>query len=107
MPDQDHIQTGDISRWFGFIVSEEMMVKIGHPPSGNDKRAKLWPKTEWPSICQSMARHCLNQLETEMPARPDKPPTKKEREAAEINNKPAAAKATAAAISTKYDLDDI
>ena len=110
------MSTGDISRRLGFPVTTELLSNIGHAPSGQDKRASLWPQSEWPAICQAMSEYCARRVDVPMQPKPPKPPTKRERDALEAAE---AAKAQAPSDPNRlsgsahppkapaYDLDDI
>ena len=84
------MNTGDITRRVGLVVTTERIKALGFKPVGQDKRATLFAQADYPAICKALGKWVAGRAEVPMQPKPEK--------------KEKGAKATKAA--TKVDDDD-
>lgn len=71
----DVMNTGDICRRLGYIVTVELLLSLGFEPARKDKRASIWKQDDYQVMCQELARYTNGRSNVPMQPAPPKKAT--------------------------------
>lgn len=64
------MNTGDVSRRLGLIVTTELIASLGIKAVGQDKRATLWAQDDYPKICKALSKWVAGKADVPMQPKP-------------------------------------
>ena len=73
------MNTGDVTRRIGFVVTTGLLTSLGFKPVGQDKRANLFNQSDYPAMCKALSKWVAGRVD--VPMQP-KPPRKEKGEKA-------------------------
>lgn len=104
MSDTPTMMTGDVCRRVGLTIPAALLEELGFKPIAKDKRAQLWPQSDYPAMCVAIGQWVKDRQKIPMQPKPEAPPKKPKKGALPPGPSAAAKKPAAAA---KYDTDDL
>jgi hypothetical protein len=67
------MSVGDINRRLGDVpVTEKLLAKLGFEAVGRDKRAVLYKQSDYPAMCDAVAKYVKSKVHVPMQPRPEK-----------------------------------
>jgi hypothetical protein len=64
------MNTGDVTRRIGLVVTTELIKALGFKPVGQDKRATLFAQSDYPAMCKALAKWVAGKAEVPMQPKP-------------------------------------
>ena len=66
------MNTGDITRRVGLVVTSELIKELGFKAVGQDKRATLWAQSDYPAMCKALGKWVAGKADVPMQPKPEK-----------------------------------
>lgn len=66
------MNTGDVCRRIGLIVTAEMLLELGFEPVAVEKRSKLWAQSDYPAMCNAVGNWIKSRAGVPMQPKPEK-----------------------------------
>jgi hypothetical protein len=66
------MNTGDVSRRLGLVVTTELIKGLGFKPIGQDKRATLFAQSDYPAICKALGKWVAAKADVPMQPKPER-----------------------------------
>lgn len=64
------MNTGDVCRRIGLVVTTELLLELGFEPVGKDKRATLWDQADYRPMCVAIGKHIADKQTVPMQPKP-------------------------------------
>lgn len=66
------MNTGDVTRRIGLVVTTDLIKGLGFKPVGQDKRATLFAQSDYPAICKALGKWVAAKAEVPMQPKPER-----------------------------------
>jgi hypothetical protein len=66
------MNTGDVTRRIGFVVTSELIKDLGFKAVGQDKRATLWAQSDYPAMCKALSKWVAGKVDVPMQPKPER-----------------------------------
>lgn len=66
------MNTGDVCRRIGLIVTAELLLELGFEPVAVDKRSKLWAQSDYTAMCNAVGNWIKSRAGVPMQPKPEK-----------------------------------
>ena len=64
------MNTGDVTRRIGFVVTTGLLTSLGFKPVGQDKRATLFNQSDYPAMCKALSKWVAGRVDVPMQPKP-------------------------------------
>jgi hypothetical protein len=66
------MNTGDITRRVGLVVTSDLIKELGFKAVGQDKRATLWAQSDYPAMCKALSKWVAGKADVPMQPKPER-----------------------------------
>lgn len=82
------MNTGDVTRRIGLVVTSDLIAQLGFKAVGQDKRATLWAQSDYPAMCKALSKWVAGKADVPMQPKPERK-EKGSKPTAPVKGKPA------------------
>ena len=82
------MNTGDVTRRIGLVVTSDLIAQLGFKAVGQDKRATLWAQSDYPAMCKALSKWVAGKADVPMQPKPERK-EKGSKSTAPVTGKPA------------------
>lgn len=66
------MNTGDVTRRIGLVVTSDLIAQLGFKAVGQDKRATLWAQSDYPAMCKALSKWVAGKADVPMQPKPER-----------------------------------
>lgn len=66
------MNTGDVTRRIGLVVTSDLIAQLGFKAVGQDKRATLWAQSDYPAMCKALSKWIAGKADVPMQPKPER-----------------------------------
>ena len=66
------MNTGDVTRRIGLVVTSDLIKELGFKAVGQDKRATLWAQSDYPAMCKALSKWVAGKADVPMQPKPER-----------------------------------